>query len=215
MYWSQVRVLAGPPLKNYMLKIKNLKNLLIRLLIIFFHLINLKRKKVFIYGIQRSGTNFLTYILTLNHLHILNKDFFRKKYKLRTKPGFVHYYHKNTLLSNRYNGKKINFKTIKNYNQYLKEPNAKHIIITRNLKSWLVSIKKYSKLNKDWKYTNNNNFYIKEYRKFYDFYKNNKNILFVKIENLTRNTKDFSKIEKFLNIKLFIKKTSFYVSLKL
>ena len=76
-----------------------LKLLIVRIFIIFIHLINCKRKKVFISGIQRSGTNILSYLLTLNHINVLNKDYFRKKYKTRNKPGFVHYYHKNTLLT--------------------------------------------------------------------------------------------------------------------
>ena len=195
-----------------------LKLLIVRIFIIFIHLINCKRKKVFISGIQRSGTNILSYLLTLNHINVLNKDYFRKKYKTRNKPGFVHYYHKNTLLTKRYNGKKINFKTIENYNRYLGEKNTKHIIIKRNINTWLKSIKKYSKYNRDWKFTDNNNFYIKEYKKFYEFYeknKNNKNVLFVCVENITRNKKDLLKIEKFLNTKLLFKKTKLYVSLKL
>ena len=78
-----------------------------------------------------------------------------------------------------------------------------------------LSIKKYSKYNRDWKFTDNNNFYIKEYKKFYEFYeknKNNKNVLFVCVENITRNKKDLLKIEKFLNTKLLFKKTKLYVS---
>ena len=35
------------------------------------------------------------------------------------------------------------------------------------------------------------------------------------MENLTNNKKDFLKIEKFLNTKLFFKKTNLYVSLRL
>ena len=195
-----------------------IKILFTKILIIFFHFINLKRKKVFISGIHRSGTNVLSYILTLNHINVLNKDYFRKKYRTRNKPGFVHYFHKKTLLCKRYNGKKINFKSIENYNRYLGEKYSKHIIIKRNKKNWLKSIKKYAKYNKDWKYTNSNKFYIKEFNKFYKFYeknKNNKNILFVDVENITRSKKDLFKIEKFLNTKLLIKKTNLYVSLKL
>ena len=201
---------------NFILKsIFVLRYLIVRILIIFTHLINCKRKKVFISGIQRSGTNILSHLLTLNHINVLNKDYFRKKYNTRNKPGYIHYFHKNTLLCKRYNGKKINFKTIENYNRYLGEKNTKHIIIKRNINTWLKSIKKYSKYIRDWKFTDNNNFYIKEYKKFYEFYENNKNILFVRVENITRNKKDLLKIEKFLNTKLLFKKTLLYVSLRL
>ena len=160
----------------------------------------------------------MSYILTLNHINVLNKDYFRKKYRLRKKPGYVHYYHKNTLLIKRYNGKKINFKTIDNYNRYLGEKNTKHIIIKRNLNTWLKSIKKYATKIEDFKLSNSNKFYINEYNKFYNFYeknKNNKNILFINVENITRSKKDLFKIEKFLNTKLLFKKTNLYVSLRL
>ena len=190
----------------------------VRIWIIFINLINFKREKIFIHGIQRSGTNFLSYILTLNHIYVVNKNYFSKKYKKRNKPGFVHYYHKNTFFTKRYNGKKINFVTIDDYTKYLGEAAVKHIVIEREKKSWLKSIKSYAKLHKDWNYKDEDKFYLKEYKKFYDFYKknsNNKNILFVKIDNLTKNMKDYSKIEKFLNKKLFFKKTNLYVSLRL
>ena len=195
-----------------------IKITLIRYFIIIVHFINFSQKKVFVHGIHRSGTNFLVYILLLNNINVINKNYFRKNYRLRNRPGFVHYFHKKTFLSNRYNGKKINFKSIENYNKFLGDNNAKHIIIKRDIKSWLKSIKKYAKFNKDWTYTNDDKFYIKEYRKFYSFYeknKTNKKILFVKMENLTNNKKDFLKIERFLNTKLFFKKTNLYVSLRL
>ncbi len=203
---------------QFLFLFKKLKLFLVRIFIIFVHIVNFKRKRVFISGIQRSGTNILSYILTLNHIHVINKDYFRKKYKVRNKPGYVHYYHRNTLLTKRYNGKKINFKTIENYNRYLGEKNTKHIIIKRNIKDWLKSIKKYAKYNKDWKLVNSNKFYISEYNKFYNFYeknKNDKNILFVNVENISRSKKDLFKIEKFLNVKLLFKGTKLYVSLKL
>lgn len=202
-----------------------LKLLITRLLIIFFNLINIKRDQVFIHGIQRSGTNFLAYILTLNHINVLNKNYFRNEFRIRNKPGYVHYCHLKSNLFYQYNGKKKKFKSISDYNKFLGYPNAKHIILLRNEKAWLKSIKNYVYYLKEnvkpghkvYDLSNKkNDFFLTEREKFYKFYKKNKfnsNILFIELDDLIKNQKGFSQIEKFLNKKIFIKTTNLYVSL--
>lgn len=143
--------------------------------------------RYYIFGLQRSGTNFLTQFLKVNYdIHIINNDTLD-----REKPDHKHF--------RIYDNKKIipipeyiNDLVIKDFDHLkdlLKEPNMKVIIVHKDIYSWLVSIENWAK-KCNWSKKPKLS-YIDDYIQFYIKWKEMKckDIIFVNYHKIIENDK--------------------------
>lgn len=159
--------------------------------------------KYLIYGLQRSGTNFLEEILNkkfniqvsneINRKSILHKHF--RLYNDKNKIPIPDY------INNKY------FEYFKDFYDIIKKQindDCKIIIIKKDIFSWLISIYKWSK-KCNWNITDKNIFlndYYLFYKKWKEYYNNNTNkILFINyIDLLNNNNLLIEKMNKFFNL---------------
>ncbi len=160
-------------------------------------------KNILVYGLQRSGTNFLEKLLLKNYkIRILNnnndeKHPLQKHFRLFNDKMFIG--------SSEYENEMI-FKNFLEYENALNLPKKVDgiLIISKDPFSWLISYKNWAKKH-GWpspKYH-----YIEEYNRFYgkwaEFSKEDNRILFIKyIDLLSQTDKEIGKIEKTFYLEL-------------
>lgn len=154
-------------------------------------------KNILLFGLQRSGTNFLEQLLIKNFkIHILN-DYHNRKSPLQK--HFRIYDQKDIIPEYQYK----NDLRLKSFEQFLKVTQLDNkldcvLIISKNPYNWLISYKEWA-VKCNWPAVNHN--YLEEYNLFYrkwiEFSKEDERIQFVKYENLLLDTKkELKKLKK-------------------
>ena len=159
--------------------------------------------KYLIYGLQRSGTNFLEEILNKKYNIQVSND---KNRKSILHKHFRLYSEKNKIPIPDYINNKY-FKYFKDFYDIIKKQindDFKIIIIKKDIFSWLISIYKWS-IKCNWNITDKNIFlndYYLFYKKWKEYYDNNTNkILFINyIDLLNNNNLLIEKMNKFFNL---------------
>lgn len=158
-------------------------------------------KKIYLYGLQRSGTNTLETFININY----NIKFDNEKQD-RKSAGHKHfriYNNKNTMPNDYKNDIYIN--SLEDLDNELGGNMNKYIVIYKDIFSWLLSIEKWAKLC-NWEKKNKMD-YIEDYINFINKWRSFKNnrILFINyndyLQFIIKGNKNITKnLEKFLNI---------------
>ena len=150
----------------------------------------------FVYGLQRSGTNFLTVLMRTNFGIILKNNDYNDR-KNVTHKHFRIYDDKKFILVNQYQNDII-IDDYEKLEKIIEEKNLKIFVIRKDIHAWLVSIERWAK-KCNWEEKNKMK-YIDDYLEFYKKWESfrSDNILFIDYISLLKKDKEtISAIEKF------------------